>query len=71
MDPKHSVIKGLNCTSSTSGFQTIQSNMNLMIHNGSTSSIRGGSRISRKGVHMYMCVGAHFADFISFILNIQ
>ena len=32
---------------------------------------RGGSRISGKGVHMYKGVGAHFADFISFYLNIQ
>ena len=33
---------------------------------------RGGSRISRKGVHMYKCVGVCFADlsdFISFFLN--
>ena len=29
-----------------------------------------GSRISRKGVHMYKRVGVHFADFISFFLNI-
>ena len=32
---------------------------------------RGGSRISEKGVHMFKGVGVPFADFISFILNIQ
>ena len=30
---------------------------------------RGGSRISGKGVHMYKGVGARFADFIAFFLN--
>ena len=29
-----------------------------------------GSRISGKGVLMYKSVGIHFADFISFFLNI-
>ena len=34
--------------------------------------VSGRSRISRKGVHMYMYkgVGVRFADFISFFLNI-
>ena len=32
--------------------------------------LRGGSRISVKGVHMYKGVGVCFADFISFFLNI-
>ena len=31
---------------------------------------RGGSRISRKGVHKYKGVGVRFADLISFFLNI-
>ena len=31
---------------------------------------RGGSRIPRKGVHMYKGVGGCFSDFISFFLNI-
>ena len=31
---------------------------------------RGGSRISGKGVNMYIGVGVCFADFISFFLNI-
>ena len=30
----------------------------------------GGSRISGKGVHMFKGVGVHYADFISFFLNI-
>ena len=40
--------------------------------NGLTTSrvLRGGSRISGKGVHMYKGVGVRFADFISFFLNI-
>ena len=33
--------------------------------------IRGGSRISEKGVHLYKCVGVSFADFIQSFLNIQ
>ena len=32
--------------------------------------IRGGSRISGKGVRMYKGVGVSFAHFISFFLNI-
>ena len=32
--------------------------------------IRGGSRISGKGVRMYKGMGVHFADFISFFFNI-
>ena len=32
--------------------------------------IRGGSRISEKGVHVYKYVGFRKADFISFFLNI-
>ena len=35
-----------------------------------TSWVRGGSRISGKGVHMYKGVGVRFADFISFFSNI-
>ena len=31
---------------------------------------RGGSRISGKGVHIHKGVRVHFADFISFFLNI-
>ena len=31
---------------------------------------RGGSMVSGKGVHMYKGVRVHFADFISFFLNI-
>ena len=31
---------------------------------------RSGPRISGKGVHTYKGVGVHFADFISFFLNI-
>ena len=32
--------------------------------------IGGGSRISGNGAHIYKGVGVHFADFISFFLNI-
>ena len=32
--------------------------------------VRGGSRISGKGVRMYKGMGVSFADFVSFILNI-
>ena len=34
------------------------------------ASSRGGSMISGNMVHIYKGVGAHFADFISFFLNI-
>ena len=32
--------------------------------------MRGGTRISRKGGHMYKGVGVSFADFISIFSNI-
>ena len=35
----------------------------------STSLIRGGSRISGKGVHMYKGLGVRFADFVSFSIK--
>ena len=38
--------------------------------NGYTRSVRGRSRISGKGVHMYKGVGVRLSDFISFFLNI-
>ena len=34
------------------------------------SKVEVHGRISGKGVHMYKGVGVHFADFISFLLNI-
>ena len=48
---------------------TLQWKVSLTILN-SGIILRGGYRISGKGVHMYKGVGVRFADFTSFFLNI-
>ena len=41
-----------------------------MPHSRVKLKLRGGSRISGKGVHIYIVVGVRFLDFILFFLNI-